>query len=312
MSGRLRILGRHWACAVAGLSAWALLSLPSLARAQPMAPGDVSTTVNLNVLSELDTDIDNGGRFKWTGSDLKVSVTRQFTQALSLGVSAGYSVEKWSFDKPTAFGPEAPWKDVERPNIGFNVGYALAPDLVLFAAPQFEWARESGASASDARNFGAVLGATRIFSPELVVGLGVGAFREIDRNRYFPFVIVNWQINDKLRLSNPFQAGPAGGAGIELSYAFTEGWEAGVGGALREYRFRLRDDGPTPNGLGQNEGVPLFVRLTRSFGPAGQIDLYAGAVSGGKLKVKNAAGQTVQSSDYGSAPLFAVTGTINF
>jgi hypothetical protein len=54
------------------------------------------------------------------------------------------------------------------------------------------------------------------------------------------------------------------------------------------------------------------VRLTRSFGPAGQIDLYAGAVSGGKLKVKNAAGQTVQSSDYSLAPLFAVTGTINF
>jgi hypothetical protein len=293
-------------------SALALLTLPALVSAQPMAPGEVSTTVNLTALSELDTDIDKGGGFKWTGADLKASVTRQFTQALSVGVSAGYSVEKWSFDRPTAFGPEAPWGDVERPSFGFNLGYALAPDLVLFAAPQFEWARETGASASDSRNFGAILGATKIFSPELVVGFGLGAFREIDRNRYFPIVIVNWQINDKLRLSNPFQAGPAGGAGIELSYAFSEGWEAGVGAALREYRFRLRDDGPTPGGQGKNEGVPLFVRLSRSFGPAGQVDLYVGAVSGGKLTVKDAAGRTVQSSDYSSAPLIGLTGTINF
>jgi hypothetical protein len=312
MRVRSRSVGLLGVPAAAGLSALALLTLPSVTAAQRMAPGDVSTAVNVTAVSELDTDIDKGGGFTWTGGSLNVSVTRQFTQALSVGVSAGYSVEQWSFDRPTVFGPDAPWDDIERPRFGFNLGYAIASDLALFAAPQFEWAREKGASTSDSRNFGAILGATKIFSPDLVVGFGLGAFREIDRNRYFPIVIVNWQINDKLRLSNPFQAGPAGGAGFELSYAFGERWELGVGFAQRDYRFRLRDDGPVPAGEGQNEAVPLFARLTRSFGPAGQIDFYAGAVSGGKLSVRNAEGRVVQSSDYDTSPLVGVTGRIKF
>lgn len=296
----------------AGLSALALLAAASLASAQRLAPGQVSTTVNLSALTQLDADLDEGGEFSWSGADFQLGVTRQFTPALSAGITARYATERWSFDKPNAFGPQAPWSDIHRPSIGFNVGYAVAPDLALFVAPQFEWAYESGASASDSHSFGAVLGATKFFSPTLFVGLGLGAFRQLDENKYFPFVIVNWQITDQWRLSNPLRAGPAGGAGLELSYAWAQGWEAGVGAAYREYRFRLSSDGPTPDGIGQNQGVPVFARVTRHFGAAGQIDLFAGAVTGGKLQVDNAAGSTVQSTGYGSAPLFALTGTIKF
>jgi hypothetical protein len=296
----------------AGLSALALLAASSLASAQRLAPGEVSTTVNLTAVTQLDTDLDKGGQFSWSGADVQLAVTRQFTPAVSAGITARYGSERWSFDKPNAFGPQAPWTDIRRPSIGFNVGYAAAPDLALFVAPQFEWAYESGASASDSHSFGAVLGATKFFSPTLFVGLGLGAFRQIDSNKYFPFVIVNWQITDEWRLSNPLRAGPAGGAGLELSYVWSQGWEAGVGAAYREYRFRLSSDGPTPNGIGQNQGVPVFARVTRSFGPTGQVDLFAGMVTGGKLQVDNAAGSTVQSSGYGSAPLIALTGTIKF
>lgn len=289
-----------------------VLAAPSAALAQRLAPGEVSTTVNLTALTQLDTDLDKGGQFSWSGADVQLGVTQQFTPALSAGITARYSSERWSFDKPNAFGPQAPWSDIQRPSIGFNLGYAVAPDLALFVAPQFEWAYESGANTSDAKSFGAVLGATKFFSRTLFVGFGLGAFRQLDENKYFPFVIVNWQITDQWRLSNPLRAGPSGGAGLEISYAWAEGWEAGVGAAYREYRFRLSSDGPTPNGIGQNEGVPVFARVTKSFGPAGQVDLFAGAVTGGKLKVDNASGSMVQSSGYGSAPLIALTGTIKF
>ncbi len=295
-----------------GLSALALLAASSVASAQRLAPGEVSTSINLMTFTQLDTDLDNGGQFSRSGADVQVGVTRQFTVAVSAGITARYGTERWSFDRPNAFGPQVPWTEIHRPSIGFNLGYALAPDLTVFVAPQFEWAYESGASTSDAHNFGAVLGATRFYSRTLLVGFGLGAFRELDRNHYFPFVIVNWQITDQLRLSNPLRAGPAGGAGLELSYALTKGWETGVGAAYREYRFRLSRAGPTPNGIGQNEGVPVFARLTRRFGPVGQLDLFAGVVTSGKLEVINAAGATVQSTGYGLAPLFALTGTINF
>ena len=296
-------------------SPFAILLLASsfAATAQaPAAPGEVSSSLTLTALGQLDTGIDQGGRFRWTGADLGGSISRQFTPALSVGVQARYVAENWSFDTPTAFGAAAPWKNILRPSIGLNVGYNLAPDLSLFVAPQVEWAYESGASASDGLNYGAVAGVTKVFSPTLFAGFGLGVFRQIDRTQYFPFVIVNWQINDAWRLSNPLQAGPAGGAGLELAYTASDDWELAGGAAYRDYRFRLRSDAPTPSGLGQNSGAPVFARLTRKFGPVAQIDLYAGAVVGGRLRVLNEAGTVVQSSDYNPAPFFALSGTIQF
>jgi hypothetical protein len=275
-------------------------------------PGDVSASVTLSALTQLNTHIDQGGRFRWSAADVAASFSRQFSAEASAGISARYVSEHWSFTTPTAFGPMAPWTTVERPSIGLNVGYNLGEDLSLFVAPQFEWAYASGGSAADALNYGAVVGVTQVFSPKLFVGLGLGAFRQIDRNQYFPFIIVNWQITDTLRLSNPLQAGPAGGAGLELAYSDSETWEFAAGAAYRDYRFRLRSDGPIPGGLGQNQGAPVFARLTRKFGPIGQIDLYAGWVVGGKLRVLDSTGATLQSSGYGAAPLLALSGTINF
>lgn len=289
-----------------------LLAAAGMAKAQDAAPGDLSTSFALTAPSQLKTDISNGGNFNWWGLGLNLGVTKQFTPAISAGVSARIATEHWSFSTPNAFGAAAPWKDILRPNVGLNLGYKLSEDLSLFVAPQVEWAYESGAHASDGLSYGAVVGVSKVFSPTLVVGLGLGAFREIDRTRYFPFLIVNWKITDKLRLANPLEAGPAGGAGLELAYAWSDDWELAGGVAFREYRFRLKSDGPVPNGLGQNQGVPLFARLTRKFGPLAQIDLYGGYVVGGKLKVLNESGATVQSTNYSASPMIALSGSVSF
>jgi len=157
-----------------------------------------------------------------------------------------------------------------------------------------------------------VVGATKVFSPKLILGLGAGVFRQIDETKVFPFVIVNWQIDDKWRLTNPLRAGPAGGAGLELAYALDANWELAGGGTYREYRFRLKDDGPVPGGIGENRGIPLFARLSRKLGQKGRVDLYAGAVVGGRLEVTSADGNTTISSDYRAAPLFGLTAAMDF
>jgi hypothetical protein len=289
-----------------------VLLAAATAEAQRAAPGEMTTTFNASVLGQTATDLDAGGRFDWVGAKVGINVKRQFTPTLSLGFSAAYGSENWSFDSPSAFGPVAPWGNLLRPSIGLSLGYALASDLAMFVAPQLEWSYESGASASDGQNYGAVFGVTKVFSPTLFAGIGLGVFRQIDDTRYVPFFIVNWQITDRWRLANPVQAGPAGGAGLELSYAFSGDWELGGGAAYRDYRFRLRSDAPTPNGLGRNSGTPVFAKLTRRFGPAASIDLYAGAVLGGRLRVLDASGTTVQQSDYGTSPLIALSGSFSF
>ena len=292
--------------ALAGLGAAAMAA----AQTPPAAPTTV--TLGATALTQLDADLDGGGRVGWNAYSASVGVTHQFNAAMKASVTATYATEDWRFDTPTVFGPGAPWGRIQRPSIGFNFSYASAPDLIWFVAPQVQWAYESGASAADGVNYGAVFGATKIFSPTLAVGFGLSVFRQIDDTRYFPFLIVNWQISDKLRLGNPLPAGPAGGAGLELAYAIAPQWELAGGASYRDYRFRLDDEGVAPEGLGRNSGIPVFARLTRTFGPAARIDLYAGLVANGKLRLLDENGGTLRSTNYGTAPLLAITGSFSF
>jgi hypothetical protein len=118
----------------------------------------------------------------------------------------------------------------------------------------------------------------------------------------FPFLVINWRITERLRLGNPLQAGPAGGAGLELAYAFSERWEVGGGGSYRSYRFRLKNDGPVPNGIGENRFIPVFARLTHKFDRATRVDLYAAAFVDGELTVSRANGNDLYRDDYKTAP----------
>jgi hypothetical protein len=281
--------------------------LPAAALAQAAKSNAVSSSAAITGLATFDTDLDsNGGSFDWSGVIASGSLTRKINAEWSVGFNLGYQYEHWSFSSPSAFGGEAPWGTINRPSVGFNVSYKVQQDVALFVSPQFEWAYETGAS-DNGQNFGAVLGATRVFSRDLVLGVGVGVFHQIDETKAFPFVIVNWQINDKWRLANPFQAGPAGGAGLELVYAIDDQWDLAGGGTYRDYRFRLKDSGANADGIGQNQGIPLFARLTRKLGPKGRLDLYAGATVAGTLKLRDSNGDTLVSSDYNTAPFVALT-----
>jgi hypothetical protein len=298
---------------VAGLATAMVLSTPATpALAQAAAPGQVSASASLTGIGQLDARLDQGGNFSWNGAIVQAEATQQFTPEFSAGVALRYGYENWQFAAPSALGAVAPWGRVNRPAVGFRLAERISPQVSVFVAPELEWSYESGASASDAKNFGAVLGATEFFSPTLVLGLGAGVFRQIDKTRAFPLLIVNWQIDANWRVSNPFQAGPAGGAGLELVRALGPQWELAAGASVRDYRFRLRADGPAPEGIGRNQGVPVFARLTRQLGQQGRIDLYAGAVSAGKLRVLDAAGVTLSSSNYRPAPLLALSATLHF
>ena len=289
-----------------------LATAASAALAQPAAAGPVSMTASLTGIGQLDAGLDQGGTFSWNGVVVQGGVTRQFTPDFSAGLSLRYVYEDWQFDTPSALGTVAPWGHLNRPAVGFRIAQQITPQLGVFIAPELEWSYESGASASDAKNFGAVFGATQYFSPTLVLGIGAGVFRQIDKTRVFPLLIVHWQIDDQWRVGNPFQAGPAGGAGLELVRALGSQWELAAGASVRDYRFRLRHDGPAPDGIGRNQGVPVFARLTRQLGTQGHIDFYAGAVTGGKLRVLDSNGATLSSSDYRAAPLLAASATLSF
>ena len=288
-------------------AALAALTLPSAgALAQRLPVGATVTSASITGYAQLDADIDGGGDFHGSGVFAIGSVLRQFTPELTAGLSLRYDYEDWKFSGANAFGA-APWGQIHRPSVGATLVYATDSGLRFTALPSVQWAYESGASTGDALNWGAVLAVSRAYSKDLTLGIGAGVFREIDKTKAFPVVLVDWRISDRLRLTNPTPAGPAGGAGLELAWTLDDRWEFAGGGAWRTYRFRLDRNGPYPDGIGEKESIPLLVRATWRPSATSRIDFYAGAAVAGSLTVYDRDNHELVSQDAAPAPLLGLT-----
>ena len=294
------------------LTAVALSSAVSATAQAQAAPGDVKGTAAVTAYAQFNTTLDSGGRFNWAGGLASATVTRQFTPQLSAGLVARYEYQSWNFHEPTAFGNVAPWKSMNAPSVGIDFTYAWAPDLLINVVPTIAWTYESGANTSDALTYGAVASVAKAFSPDLVAGLGISAFRRVDKTQALPFFIVNWKVSDKWRVQNPFQAGPAGGAGIEFVYTPDDRWEYAPGFTYRSYRFRLATDNATPGGIGANSFIPLFIRVTRKLSKDARVDFYGAIVTYGKLTVDTASGGGRYSDNYNIGPALGATLVVNF
>jgi hypothetical protein len=244
-----------------------------------------------------DSDLDSGGEAGYAGVLTSLARSWPLDSRSSLGLRVGFDYEDWRFDQPRAFGGQDPWTQIYR--LGLSVPYRFVTDGGWRWAftPTIEYSGESGARFSDALEYGAILAVAQRFGPDLTLGLGVGVFEQIEETRVFPFVAIDWQITDKTRLTNPFAGGPAGPAGLELSYALPSGWEIGIGGAYRSFRHRLDRDGPFPDGIGEHRVIPVYLRLGHALSPDLRLGLYAGAALGSELRVEDQHGDRLSDED---------------
>ncbi|UOD51081.1 DUF6268 family outer membrane beta-barrel protein [Orrella daihaiensis] len=268
------------------------------ASGQPMQTGQTITSFSLTGFNQFKTDMNEGGSFNWYEANARLGLNRQFTPNWGVGLFAEYGYQHWSWSDPVAFGGESPWTGISTPQLGFSVSYSPTAAWRFSISPSIEWAAETGVGTANASTYGAVFLGTHTISPNLTLGLGAGVFRQINENRVFPFLAVNWRINDQWTLSNPLPAGPAGGAGLELSYKIDNQWTVGAGGAYRSYRFRLNDNGPYAGGIGQNRVIPVFARVSYQLMPGTRIDLYGVASTGGNVQAQSADGSQTWNSDY--------------
>jgi hypothetical protein len=307
---RIAIPARLATAAAATTTALAA-SLAPPAHAQPAA-GETSARVVLTGYGQFNTSLDSGGRFNWAGGLASATVTRQLTPQLSASLVGRYEYQSWNWSDPAAFGNATPWKSYNSPSVGVDLRYAYTPDLVLSLRPIVQWDYESGASTGDALTWGAVASVAKVYSKDLMLGIGVGAFRRIDETQVLPFLIVNWRIDDKWRIANPFPAGPAGGAGLEAVYSPNERWEVAPGIAYRSYRFRLATDNATPSGIGENHFIPMFLRVTHKLSKDARIDLYGVLATYGKASVDYESGGGRYTDNWATAPALGATLVLDF
>jgi hypothetical protein len=292
------------------LSSIGWFSLVGAAHAQDPAPAWRSFVSISPVFEE--SDMDSGGEVSVGGAILRLGTSTGFGEGHRIGVTLNYDYYDYSFDNPVAFGGVAPWKVMQRYGFAVPLSFALQDGWMLGVTPSLDWFRENGARNSEADVWGATATAVKRFDDGNLLGLGVAGFSGLEENTFFAFPIVNWRFSPRWSLINPLAAGPTGPAGLELDYLTDSGWKLGFGVAYRKVRYRLSQTGPVPNGVGEISGAPVFLRASREFGGMYTLNLYAGALVNGELRVENPSGRLLTKEDLSTGPIIGANLTMRF
>lgn len=287
------------------------LSIP-LALAQPAGiaqnPG-LKASVSVVGINQSNTDLNSGGSFGWSYASASLGLMNTVSPVTTVGMSLRYDTEFWNWSNMQTYnlGGKNPWGTIQSPGVSFFYSHKFDSDWKLNLIPTLESTGEQGAELGDSLTYGAIINASKQLSPTLNLGLGTGVFRQIDTNRIFPFVVIDWKITDRWNLNNPFPGGPAGGAGLELSYAVTPQFKVSGGAAYRSYRFRLSNSSAYAGGVGQHKFIPVFARFSYAFDRTTLLDLYTIANVGGSVSAIDPNGNTALSTNYKTTPAIALS-----
>jgi hypothetical protein len=291
---------------------FATMAVPGLADAQSTDSGKrdrPKTMVRFSYtpIYQFDTDLDSGGSFDVQRHFLRFDISRFIDQHWTVGLGLSLDYERWDFSGIKDLSGVDLWDEIFRPGISLPVFYSTGGNWRFGIIPSIDFSGASGAETSESLSYGAVLSAAYAFGPNLMLGLGTGIFDRLDQSEVFPFVVIDWKINERLRLTNPFRAGPVGPAGLELVYAPDDSWEIGLGGAYRSYRFRLDDSSAVADGIGEVDFWAPFLRVGWRMGEHYRVDINGGATVGGSLTIEDENGSQLGETDYDAAPFVGLT-----
>ena len=291
---------------------FAEMAVPFRSDAQSTASGgrDRSKTMvrfSYTPIYQFETDLDSGGSFDVQRHFLRFDVSRFIDRHWTVGLGLSLDYERWDFSGIKGLAGVDLWDEIFRPGVSLPIFYSTGGKWRFGIIPSIDFSGASGAEVGESISYGAVLSAAYAVGPNLMLGLGAGVFDRLDQSEVFPYVVIDWKINERLRLTNPFQAGPVGPAGLELVYAPNGSWEMGVGGAYRSYRFRLDDSSAVADGIGEVDFWAPFLRVGWRLGGKYRFDINGGAMVGGSITIEDENGNRLGQTDYDTAPFVGVT-----
>ena len=241
-----------------------------------------------------ETDLDAGGDFEYwmIAGGLKLSTMLGDSLALSLGGES--RVVGYDFD---GFGGADPWDTVHIMRLNPTLTYLCNEKWSLTGGPILQLSAESGADVGDSLTGGGTAAIGYKWSDTGSIAVGVLVTSQIEDDALVqPFVILNFGITDNLSFS--MDASSSRGGSLELTYALGEKWDLGIGGGFRRERFRLDDNGPVVDGVGEEEALELKVSVAYQFSNSFAIEAYGGSTVDGDLRIETAGGTKIADTDY--------------
>jgi len=294
------------------LLAAALIAAPvAAAQAQPagVAAGPWRTQLQGGAVHQFDADLDDGGSFSVNRAFVEAGLAYAFSPRDSVGVAFGYGYDGYDFDRGgDGLAALDPWGDINDFRLSFPLRAGIGERIDLFAVPSVTWRGESGADLDDAATGGALLGATWRFGDDLRLGAGVGAFSEIeDDATVFPILLVDWQVTESFSLETGQGLGATRGPGLTLNWTGIDRWRFTLGARWETWRFRLDDGGTAPDGVGEEEAVPVFLAATYDVIPTVQLGILGGLDVAGSLTLEDEDGRELAEEDFDPTPFLGAT-----
>lgn len=278
-------------------------------------------TVAAGYIYQFDSEPDNADSFTVGHLSAGAGMNWRLSPDASLMFRINYGFDNYDFgDGADPFGGvpgQSPWGDISTIEFGAILNYSVSDDFSLFGGPILGFAGETDADWGDSFIGGGVAGGSYAFSKNLRLGGGVGVISQIEDDVKVILVpVVEWKLSDNWRIStgNTSNSSDLGVAltGIELIWTLSDKWQLSLGGAYSYSRFRLNDDGPAPDGVGEDESWPLWLRAVWNVTDRVQLEGIGGLMLGGEISLSTSAGSVVESSDYDGGYFLGVMGSVRF
>ncbi|QYK00371.1 DUF6268 family outer membrane beta-barrel protein [Shewanella psychrotolerans] len=224
---------------------WCAYIPVSQAASKPYSP----LSISVSRISSANADVGDGNlqlqRDTWLfGAKTAIPLNRQWS--MSFSVNYDQLDYDWGSRAGTILGNNIQtWPSVDRYSASIGLSYRPDKHWMFIFAPKIQYAYADGTSFSDAQSYGVVASGMYRFENGNMLGLGVAYLNDISEVRTVPYLAVNWQITDNLKLGNPFSAGFSGPAGLELSYRLNDSVDFGFGTSKRTQRFLVKNDDTT-------------------------------------------------------------------
>ena len=214
-----------------------------------------------------------------------------------------FSINDYNFDGG-GFASGDPWDTILTMRLASTLRWAINEQWGVFGGGVFIFSPETGANWGDSFSGGGQAGVDFRPRKNLFVSIGLAVISQIeDDARLTPAIILNWEPYDRwaVRVGSVPASGGAAAAG-EVAYQIAEPVEIGLGLLYNQRRFRLDDSGPVPDGVGEDNTMPVRLRLGWNITPQIGLHLLAGAAFGGEVRIDDQYGNELNKQNYDPAP----------
>jgi hypothetical protein len=250
-----------------------------------------------------EADIDGGGDVSVNRFDVGVIGRLDLPEHLRWDNTLFFSVNDYDFGGG-GFSTGDPWDTILTLRMATRLHYMFDDRWGVFGGGIFMFSPETGADWGDSFTGGGMFGVDFRQSKTFFISLGVAVLSQIEDDvRFTPSIAMNWRPYDQwvVRVGAVPATGGAAAAG-EVAYKIADPVEIGLGLLYNQRRFRLDDSAPAPDGVGEDNNMPLRLRLGWDITPEISLNLLAGVALAGEVRLDDRHGNTLREQDYDPAP----------